>query len=592
MSRFTRPGGPLPRNAGKMLAAAGLLALVGCSDDGPTEMVRPPQDVKSVVRLSVGTDDVVPYVTGHIIAQFAPGTPRETVEQIAAAQGASIMKQMLLPDTWLLAVPAGQEKALAASIGSAARVDFAEPDYLIKVVPCETGQCATTNDPFLGYKWDLHNDGAIKNSSGTVLATTGVFDADIDWLEMYSYLGASFSGSATIAIVDTGIRATHNDLAGRVVGARNFATGYPETLIEDRDGHGTHVAGIAAGSGNNGVGLSGVAYSANIKLLNAKGCELYLFPDGSIDTSCPNSSTADAIVWAVNNGANVINLSLGGSPAATNGTAAHQSALAYARANNVLPVCSTGNDNYPGIAFPARFDDCVAVGASNWSDLRASYSNYGPQIDLSAPGGDLNPLGTAHGFILSADYSADNSYLWMAGTSMATPQVAGLAAILYARGMTSADSVLARMKNTADDLGTPGFDNAFGHGRINAYQAVTGWRLATMDVQPASISLANTPVVNVVLYSKQGFDATAINVANTRLVVNGTSVPVATRGTAYQTSTRDFNGDGLADRQLSFTTASLKAAGLTTSTTQLMLQDKLSTSQWEARDASLPAFVP
>ncbi len=598
MPLFNRPIAPPLTRAGRVAAAAGMLVLAACSDDSPTEMARLPQDPRSIVRLSVGTDDILPYVSGQIIVQFAAGTSQAAVEQIVAAQGATVMEQMLLPDTWLIAVPAGQEKEVVAGLGSAARVDFAEPDYLNAIVPCETGSCNTPNDGFFGYKWDLHNKGSITNSSGTVLSSSGVVDADIDWLEAFQYLGSGFAGSATIAIVDTGIQNNHQDLVGRVILERNFATGYPDTLVSDRDGHGSHVAGIAAARGNNGLGVSGVAYGANIKLINAKGCDLYLFPGNVVQTSCPNSSTANAIVWATDNGANVINLSLGGAPNATVGSAAQQAALQYARAHNVLPFCSTGNDNFPGIGFPARFPECVAVGATDWNDTRASYSNYSPDIELSAPGGDGESLPNGYSLILSVDGDATevvtNSYAWLAGTSMATPQVTGLAALLIANGMTNVDSVLARLKNTADDLGTPGFDNEFGFGKINVYQAVTGWRLATMDVQPATISLASSPAVNVVLYSKQDFDAAAINVANTRLVVDGSGsgVPVAMRGTAYQTTVKDYNGDGRADRLLTFTTASLKAAGLSTSTSSLVLQDKISASKWEARDASLPAFVP
>jgi thermitase len=588
---------PLTR-AGRVAAAAGMLVLAACSDENPTEMARLPQDRGSLVRLSVGTDDILPYVAGQIIVQFAPGTAQAAVEQIVAAQGATVMEKMLLPDTWLIAVPAGQEKEVVAGLGSAARVDFAEPDYLNAIVPCETGSCNTPNDGFFGYKWDLHNKGSITNSAGTVLSGSGVVDADIDWLEAFQYLGSGFAGSATIAIVDTGIQNNHQELVGRVILERNFATGYPDTLVSDRDGHGSHVAGIAAARGNNGAGVTGVAYGANIRLINAKGCDLYLFPGNVIQTSCPNSSTANAIVWATDNGANVINLSLGGAPNATVGSAAQQAALQYARARNVLPFCSTGNDNFPGIGFPARFPECVAVGATDWNDTRASYSNYSADIELSAPGGDGESLPNGYSLILSVDGDAaevvTNSYAWLAGTSMSTPQVTGLAALLIANGMTNVDSVLARLKNTADDLGTPGFDNEFGFGKINAYQAVTGWRLATMDVQPATISLASSPAVNVVLYSKLGFDATAINLANTRLVVDGSGagVPVAMRGTAYQTTVKDYNGDGRADRLVTFTTASLKAAGLSTSTSSLVLQDKISASKWEARDASLPSFVP
>lgn len=598
MPLFNRPIAPPLTRAGRVAAAAGMLVLAGCSDDSPTEMARLPQDPGSIVRLSVGTDDILPYVSGQIIVQFAPGTAQAAVEQIVAAQGATVMEKMLLPDTWLIAVPAGQEKEVVAGLGSAARVDFAEPDYLNAIIPCETGSCNTPNDGFFGYKWDLHNKGAITNSSGTVLSSSGMVDADIDWLEAFQFLGSGFAGTAKIAIVDTGIQNNHQELVGRVILERNFATGYPDTLVSDRDGHGSHVAGIAAARGNNGVGVTGVAYGPNIKLINAKGCDLYLFPGNVIQTSCPNSSTANAIVWATDNGANVINLSLGGAPNATVGSAAQQAALQYARARNVLPFCSTGNDNFPGIGFPARFPECVAVGATDWNDTRASYSNYSADIELVAPGGDGESLPNGYSLILSVDGDAaevvTNSYAWLAGTSMATPQVTGLAALLIANGMTNVDSVLARIKSTADDLGSPGFDNEFGFGKINAYQAVTGWRLATMDVQPATISLANSPAVTVVLYSKQGFDATAINVANTRMVVDSSTagVPVAMRGTAYQTTVKDYNADGRMDRLLTFTTASLRAAGLSTSTSSLVLQDKISASKWEARDASLPSFVP
>ncbi len=118
--------------------------------------------------------------------------------------------------------------------------------------------------------------------------------------------------------------------------------------------------------------------------------------------------------------------------------------------------------------------------------------------------------------------------------------------------------------------------------------------LAAMDVQPSTISLGSTTVMNVVLFSRPGFDATAVNVSNVRLAVGGagSGVPVSMRGTAYQTTTRDFNGDGRTDRQLTFTLSSLKAAGFSTSTTQLVLKDALSAFKWEAYDVSLPDFVP
>ena len=156
----------------------------------------------------------------------------------------------------------------------------------------------------------------------------------------------------------------------------------------------------------------------------------------------------------------MLNLSLGGPATATMGSAAQQAALQYARANNVLPICAAGNDNFGAVSFPSRFPECVSVAATNWDDARASYSNYAAEVRLAAPGGDGNPARTPFS-------------LWKAGTSMAAPQVAGLAAMLYASGVTDDDEVLARLERTADDLGAPGRDPEFGFGRINAYRALT-----------------------------------------------------------------------------------------------------------------------
>jgi subtilisin family serine protease len=474
-------GGP---RAGTQTAALalGILALAACDRDAPTvapsaspraevaESTDEPFDTSYIAPIEAAGDDFGYYVTGTVIARFKPGA---SAARVAAAHGASVKRAMFLARTVVLNVPAGRERAVAQALARNPNVEFAEPDYLMDVLPCEVGTCSAPSDPFMGYKWDLHNAGSVVNTVGTLLGGTGAADADIDWLEAFDYLGTSFAGAAKIGIIDTGIYPDHVDLAGRVIAARNFATGYPSTLVQDRDGHGTHVAGIAGARGHNGAGLSGVAYGANIALINAKACEKYLFADGSIKLSCPSSSTADAIVWATDQGANVLNMSFGGDPAATAGFSSHQAALRYARAKNVLPFCAAGNENYPGIAFPARFPECVAVGATTWSDTRASYSNYGAKLELSAPGGDETPSTIPYSLILSTGSGGATQYAARAGTSMATPQAAGLAALLYATGITNAADVLARLQSTADDLGPQGRDDEFGFGRINAYRAIT-----------------------------------------------------------------------------------------------------------------------
>ncbi len=283
----------------------------------------------------------------------------------------------------------------------------------------------------------------------------------MDWLEAFNQLGAGFSGSARIGILDTGVRATHADLSGRVVAQHDFYNNDPDA--SDDQGHGTHVAGIAGARGGDATGLSGVAWGSNIGFVVAKVCTPTFF---GLNAECPSSALAAGITWAVDQGANVLNISLGG----TEPSATEQLALQYARDHGVLPFCAAGNSGVEGVLWPAAFPECIAVSATDWSDDLASYSNWGPEVRLAAPGGDSeNPSGYSQ--IASTCFSSDADYCLKAGTSMATPQAAGLGALLYAMGLSSAE-VLARMESTADDLGDAGVDDRFGHGRINVWRAV------------------------------------------------------------------------------------------------------------------------
>jgi serine protease len=451
------------------LFLAGVTGLSACSDLSP---VATGLGVESPVSLNVSAApaEIVP---GQIIVRFRPGAARS---EIAQQHRARKKGDMLLERTEILEVPVGEEAAIAAQLSRNPNVEFAETDEIMRVGPCETSlSCDLPNGDLALWKWDLHNPGTMDMTlQGWGIVTTGKVDADIDWAETYDHLGENFAGSAVIAILDTGIRTSHPAFAGKIVGGRRFLSDTltaGKTNVTDDQGHGSHVAGIAASRGD--VRIPGVGYGNNIKLLIGKVC--------NSAGSCPSSSTADAIVWAANNGANVINMSLGsfgGNPDGT-GSAAQQAAMQYALSKESLPVCATGNDdNKPngytgGIGYPARFPECMAVGATNWSDAKASYSNYGAQIEISAPGGDSNPAGNAASFILAPLHSS-NSYTWKSGTSMATPQVAGVAALLYATGMTRASDVRARMIQTADDLEAAGWDNRTGAGRVNAYRAVTG----------------------------------------------------------------------------------------------------------------------
>jgi subtilisin family serine protease len=529
--------------------AVATMALAACTDEIPTEAAAP------TAPRTPSSQYVAQYLPGRVIVRFSSSAvnPRASLPErlgmarrAGAGAGVHAAEAMRLPGTYVLHVAPGQEEEAAALLSEEDGVQFAEPDYLIEVIPCETGSCEDPADFFLARKWDLHNTGAVTLSG--VATPTGAVDADMDWLEAFHALGAAPSGTAKIGIIDTGIRHTHVELAGRVVAARNFATGYPATLIEDRDGHGTHVAGIAAAGG---VSVSGVAYGPGIQIINAKACERYLFSDGIIRTSCPVSSTADAIVWATDQGANVINLSLGGSPLATSGSAAQQAALQYARSKNVLPFCATGNDNYGAIAFPARFPECVAVGATNWGDTRASYSNFGPGTEIAAPGGD-GGAGFPLGLILSLSSTADNLYTYKSGTSMATPQVVGLAALLFSQGVGDDDAVLARIKATADDLGTPGEDEIFGAGRINVCRALDPAQLSAS--MPAQFNRNGNGHYTVVVFNVPGFDPAMMDEAN--ITLGGSRGPAPGHVTLtngdYRAALVDVDGDGDLDLELKF----------------------------------------
>ena len=447
-----------------MRRLAGLALLVvalACADDraaptapGSASPSTPVAAASHDVVASAGAD----YVQGRVLVLFRPGAP---VASLLAPHRASVRREVLL-GIQMLDVPAGAERAVAAALARNPWVEFAEPDYLrTHGIPCGTGDCRAPTDPYFGFKWDHHNDGSINDQSGARVATTGKVDADIDWLEAFDQLGA-FTGAAKIGILDTGIRATHQDLTGKLAVQRDFFAG--DGTAEDDDGHGTHVAGIAAAHGGNGLGVTGVAWGKYVNLVVAKVCGP-IAPGGY---GCPSSAIAEGMRWAVDNGAHVVNVSLGG----TSGSATERAAFQYARSRNVLPFCAAGNEART-VSFPAAFPECVAVSATDWSDELASYSNFGPEVDIAAPGGDTENA-NGYSYILSTFRTSNSSYLFMAGTSMATPQAAGLGALLHVRGIRDDDAKLTRIQSTADDLGVPGPDPMFGAGRINVFRAING----------------------------------------------------------------------------------------------------------------------
>lgn len=292
------------------------------------------------------------------------------------------------------------------------------------------------NDPRYSLQWNLRKINAL----GAWRKTTG-------------------SASVTVAIIDSGVDLGHPELAGSVVPGYSCVPG--TTAPQDDNGHGTHVAGTVDAKGNNGLGVAGVAW--NVRIMPVKVADW----EGEAAVFC----TAKGIEYAVNRGARVINLSLGGTGRST----AEEQAVNYALQQGAVVVAAAGNEgdqkNLP--SYPAAFPGVLAVAATGSDDERASYSNYGSYVQIAAPGGTYGRDGILSTCWREASCQYRDGYTYHNGTSMASPHVAGLAAlILSAKPELSGAQVADIIKRSAVDLGPRGKDDQYGYGRIDAAAAV------------------------------------------------------------------------------------------------------------------------
>ena len=276
---------------------------------------------------------------------------------------------------------------------------------------------------------------------------------------------------AIVAVIDTGVAWKDADgvkglpdLGGtEFTEGESFIAGLPDGL--DDHAHGSHVAGTIAQTTNNGVGVTGVAFESTIMPLKV------LSKDGR--GSVPG--IANAIRYAADHGAHVINMSLGG-PLPSNVLA---KAIEYAHSKGVTTVCAAGNESRGRVGYPAANKHSVAVSATNYSRDLSFYSNYGKKIDVAAPGGDTrndkNGDGHPDGVLqntIRIQRPLENDYLWFQGTSMASPHAAGVAALIVGAGVTNPDEVERVMKDTAVHPKGAKWDKKFGAGIVNASQAV------------------------------------------------------------------------------------------------------------------------
>jgi thermitase len=316
-------------------------------------------------------------------------------------------------------------EAAVASYAKEDVVEAAEPDYIARTM-------LTPNDPSFGQQYGMTRIQA--PSAWNV--TTG-------------------SSSVKVAVLDCGIYESgssqqngypgHPDINGKVVNRRDF-TG-SSTGSDDFCDHGTHVAGIAAAKTNNSVGVAGVGF--NVSLMNGK----VLNDSGSGATSW----ITNGIYWATDNGAKVINMSLGGPGSCTS---AYQNAINYAYQRNVVVVVAAGNAGTTALQSPASCSNVIAVASTTSTDAKSSFSTYGTWVEVAAPGSN----------ILSTDYNG--RYVQKNGTSMAAPHVAGLAGLVWSTGrFSTAQQVINQIQSTSDRIsGTGSF---WIHGRVNAFRAVS-----------------------------------------------------------------------------------------------------------------------
>jgi thermitase len=407
------------------------------------------------------------FAAGRILVMPNAGMPIEEVDKALKGLGGKGRK-VGGSNLYVVDVPRGSEQAIANKLKHNPHFKFAELDMRV-------AEDATSNDPYLSSQWHLPKIGATTAWDST--QGTGV----------------------TIAILDSGVDTKHPDFSGRLVAGYNFVDG--NTNVEDVRSHGTKVAGAAAATLNNGLGVASVAGGAKIMPVRVSDSSGYVYW----------SNMAAGLTWAADRGAKVAVMSFNG----VAGSSSVLSAAKYLKDRGGLSFVSAGNDNVdPGYA---QTSSMIIVAATTSSDDKASFSNFGDHVHLSAPGSGI--------------YSTNwgQTYASVSGTSFSAPIAGAVAALVMAANPglsnTQVENILF---STATDLGSAGRDNYFGYGRINAAAAVaaalkTTSTAPTADTTKPSVAiaapLASSTVSGLVPVSVNATDN--VGVTKVELRVNG-----------------------------------------------------------------------
>lgn len=409
------------------------------------------------------------FVADELIVQEKTGGPHGKLTEVLEGLGAATTGEIPQIRVKRIQVPSHVFDKVKNALSKNPHVNFVEPNFIAEAsfIP---------NDANYFSQWHLQK---ISASQGWDISTG--------------------SPEVPIAVIDSGINPTHPDLIDKLIQGYNFVGENTDT--HDVLGHGTAVAGAAATASNNYIGVAGVAWENPIMplvVLNSNNWASYY-------------DIARAITYAADNGAKIINISIAGSSSSST----LQNAVNYAWNKGAVIFAAAANYSTSTAYYPAACNNVVAVSATNSNDTRASFSNYGNWIDISAPG--VSILTTNNG----------GGYSFWSGTSFSSPISAGLGALIMSVNPTLTNAqVVDIIEKNADDIGAIGFDPDFGYGRINVYKSVSS-AVNTMpepDVTAPSISISSptngSTVTGSVTVSLSATDNTGVS--KVELYVNGT----------------------------------------------------------------------
>jgi len=414
------------------------------------------------------------YLPGQVLVKYERAEALPHLLTATARWQTQILGQIPQLGVALLRVPVGLEKTVLARLQRNPFVQYVELNYLVHALE-------VPDDPFWPQQWALPKIGApqawdIARCLGTIVA---VLDTGVH-LEHPDLRNVLWTNPGEIP--GNGIDDDGNGKVDDVHGwhfYQNCSTGicepYENRVIADDNGHGTHVTGIIAAETDNAIGIAGVSWGARAMIV--KVLDQYGFG--------PWSDVAAGIIYATDNGAQIINLSLGDS----HPSQLLQDAVNYAYHRGVLLIAACGNEG-KGVFYPAACENVMAVAVTDSNDKRPDFSNYGPEVDIAAPGGE-----NTDGIVSTWPWR--DGYYYKYGTSMAAAHVSGAAALLWSwRPDFTNDQIQQRLETQADDVNAdthPGPDPYLGWGRLNIYRALAGLAPGPTRTPTATATLIPTP---------------------------------------------------------------------------------------------------